>query len=126
MPRNITTQGETFQDLQQLATSMAANSTEIPHLESPRVQLVTILTQAEALVTQQAALAASRQEASKQLRELLAEARRLGNFLRVGLKQHYGPRSEKLAEFKLQPFRGRKIPKPVEPPFPTEPSPVVT
>jgi hypothetical protein len=41
--------------------------------------------------------------------------------LRQGVKQHYGIRSEKLAEFGLQPFRGRKTktepePKPETPP----------
>jgi len=120
MPRNITTQGETLQDLKQLATSMAANSAEISHLDSPRIRLEAILQQAGELVTHQAALAASRQETSKQLRELITEARRLGNFLRVGLKEHYGPRSEKLAEYRLQPFRGRKSAKPDEPEAPTE------
>ncbi|HEX7185186.1 MAG TPA: hypothetical protein VF756_25395 [Thermoanaerobaculia bacterium] len=38
----------------------------------------------------------------------LAEGRKLATFLRTGVKQHYGNRSEKLAEFDLQPFRGRK------------------
>lgn len=123
MPREITTQGETIQDLQNLATTMAASSSEFPHLEPPRVQLVTILGQAQELITLQADLAAKRQETSKKLRELLTEGRRLGNFLRVGLKQFYGPRSEKLAAFRMQPFRGFKAAKPEEPVTPAAPAP---
>lgn len=125
MPRDITTQGETMQDLQNLATAMAANSAEIPHLEPPRLQLETILGQAQGIMTLQADLAAQRQEASRKLRELLTEGRRLGNFLRVGLKQHYGPRSEKLAAFRMLPFRGFKTAKPQDPETPVAPAPQI-
>jgi vacuolar-type H+-ATPase subunit I/STV1 len=123
MPRNIITQGETLQDLQNLATAVAANSAEVPHLESPRTKLETTLGQAAEIIALQADLAAKRQEASKKLRELITEGRRLGNFLRVGLKQHYGPRSEKLAAFRMQPFRGFKTAKPGEPEEPKAPAP---
>ena len=123
MPRNIITQGETIQDLQNLAATMVAYIKEIPHLESSRDKLEGLLSQMGPLITQQADLAAQRQEVSKKIRELLSEARRLGAFLRAGLKQHYGPRSEKLATFKLQPFRGRKTAKPEEPEAPPAPAP---
>lgn len=123
MPRNIITQGETLNDLQNLATSLAANIKEVPHLDPSRAQLETLLSQARELITLQAELAAKRQETSKKLQELLTDGRRLGNFLRVGLKQHYGPRSEKLAAYKLQPFRGRKTAQPEEPANPPAPAP---
>lgn len=123
MPRNVITQGETIQDLQNLAATMAVYIKEVPHLEAPRGQLEGLLSQMGLLITQQADLAAQRQEVSKKLRDLLTEARRLGSFLRVGLKQHYGPRSEKLTTFKLQPFRGRKAAKPEEPENPPVPAP---
>jgi hypothetical protein len=126
MTMPILTQGETIQDLQNLAASMAVYIKEVPHLEGPRDKLVGLLTQMGPLITQQADLGAQRQEVSQKIRTLLTEARRLGNFLRIGLKEHYGPRSEKLATFKLQPFRGRKTAKPEEretPPAPTPTSP---
>ena len=124
MTRNIITQGETLNDLQNLATSLAANIKEIPHLDASRAQLETILSQARELITLQAELAAKRQETSKKLQELLTDGRRLGNFLRVGLKQHYGPRSEKLSAYKIQPFRGRKTAQPEEPANPPASTPV--
>jgi len=123
MPRDITTQGETIQDLQNLTATMAAYIQEVPHLEAPRALLEGLLGQMGPLIIRQADLGAQRQETSKELRGLLTEARRLGNFLRVGLKQHYGPRSEKLTTFRLQPFRGRKTAKPEEPEFPTAAAP---
>src|SRR6185295_15712011 len=65
---------------------------------------------------------AAKQEASLQLRTSLAECERLANILRLGVKQHYGIRSEKLAEFGLQPFRGSKTPD-AEEPQPSAPTP---
>lgn len=45
-------------------------------------------------------------------------------FLNAGLRQHYGKDSEKLAEFNLVPFRGRRAksepPVPPMPPAPPE------
>jgi hypothetical protein len=123
MSKESTTQGEIIQDLQNLAATMAAYIQEIPHLEAPLEKLGGLLNQVGPLITLQADLGSQRQETSKKLRELLTEASRLGTFLRVGLKQHYGPRSEKLTTFKMQPFRGRKTTKPEEPENPPAPAP---
>jgi hypothetical protein len=57
----------------------------------------------------QAAQKAAKQEASKTLKTAVLEGDRLANLLRTALKQHYGIRSEKLAEFGMQPFRGRNL-----------------
>jgi hypothetical protein len=59
-------------------------------------------------VNQQSALMAEKQDASQQLAEALTEAERLATVLRLAVKQHFGICAEKLVEFKLQPFRGRK------------------
>lgn len=123
MPRDIITQAETIQDLRNLAATVAANIAEVPHLDPSRIKLEGVLGRLGALITLQADLAAQRQEASKELRGLLGDGRRLGNFLRAGLKEHYGPRSEKLAAYKMLPFRGRKAAKPEEPETPPAPAP---
>ena len=94
--------------LQQLATSIAANTSELPHLEKSCLQYVEMVGNLQEIAKQQAALVASKQEASKQFRTLLLECQRLASVLRAAIKQHYGIRSEKLAEYNLQPFRGRK------------------
>jgi hypothetical protein len=55
----------------------------------------------------QAAQRAAKQSASQTLKSTVIEGERLANLLRSAVKQHYGIRSEKLAEFGLRPFRGR-------------------
>ena len=96
---------------------LQANSGELPHLEVPVVKLEGLLTRAEDLTKEQAALAASRQETTRQLKEVITEGKRLSTLLRQALRQHFGIRSERLAEFGLQPFRGRqRKEKPVPPP----------
>lgn len=46
---------------------------------------------------------------SKRLKVLIDEGQRLATGLRKLLTENYGVRSEKLAEFGMQPFRGRKV-----------------
>jgi hypothetical protein len=94
-------------DLQRLLASLTANSADLPHLETPRLKLERLLAQAQEVTKQQSAAAAVKQEASEQLQSMVVEGTRLGNALRVMLKEHYGVRAPKLAEFGMQPFRGR-------------------
>jgi hypothetical protein len=109
-------------DLQRLLAPLTANSADLVHLEATRTRFAEFLAQAEDAATRQGVHAAAKQEASQQLRTSLAECERLANILRLGVKQHYGIRSEKLAEFELQPFRGRKS-KDAEEAEPSAPSP---
>jgi hypothetical protein len=95
-------------DLQRFTAALVANKTELLHLEGSITRLETLLGQAQQAVTQQKALTASKQETSKQIKAALIEGRRLATGLGSLLKEFYGTRSEKLAEFGLQPFRGRK------------------
>jgi hypothetical protein len=94
-------------DWQRLLAPVKANGEELAHLEVPRAKLEALMARAVELNKEQAARAADKQEASRQLREIIPEGNRLANLLRVGIREHYGPRAEKLSEFELQPFRGR-------------------
>ena len=107
MTTRETTNAGVLGDLQRLAGKLEANSKDLPHLEAPRAKLVVLMARVLEINTQQGALMASKQEASKELKTLLTEGQRLGNAMRAMVKEHYGIRSEKLAEFGLQPFRGR-------------------
>jgi hypothetical protein len=108
--------------LLQFNAALAANAPDLPHIEGARVRLERALTEAQEISKQQAALAASKQEASKRLTTLLEEGVRLATAIRKLLGDNYGIRSEKLTEFGLQPFRGRMAKKGVvvkpEPPAP--------
>jgi hypothetical protein len=95
---------------------------ELAHLEVPRAQLVAFMEQARQIAAAQAAQRAAKQESSVSLKQAIVEGDRLTNLLRAALKQHYGPRSEKLTEFGVQPFRGRKQKK-AEPETPQAPEP---
>jgi len=116
--------GSTQSSWKLLSTSLAANSKDLPHLEAHRVELADTLTKTEELTTQIAALTASKQEASKQLEVLMVGGRKLATYLRVGVKQNYGNRSEKLVEFGLQPLRIHR--KAAEAPAPTPAAPGTT
>ncbi|HEX3129671.1 MAG TPA: hypothetical protein VH394_20200 [Thermoanaerobaculia bacterium] len=95
-----------------LAAGLEANEADLPHLDSPRQELTDLMAEAQNLLAQQAAQAAAKQETTKRLQELIDRGLKLATFLRVGVKQHYGTRSEKLVEFHLQPFRGRRSAQP--------------
>jgi hypothetical protein len=126
MSTRETTNAGVLGDLQRLAGKLEANSKDLPHLEVPRAKLGVLMTRVLEINTQQGAWTASKQEASKELKTLLNEGQRLANAMRAMVKEHYGIRSEKLAEFGLQPFRGRvrkaKAPTP-DTPQPSAPVP---
>ena len=98
---------ESFDVWRQLMAAVTANATELPHLEVPRAKLSALLTEALDLGPKQASLAADKQEASRRLQEIVVAGRKLATFLRTGIREHYGNRSEKLAEFRVKTFRGR-------------------
>lgn len=108
---------------QGLLTKVEAAIAEIPQLEPFRLKLAAILVQVLGLSRQQDAMRASKQEASKQLRQLIAEGSRVAAVMRAAIKDHYGPREEKIAEFGLQPFRGRKVKTSPAVPAPQTPTP---
>ena|SRR5947209_5387964 len=112
--------------LGRLNTALAANSGDLPDLEGTRNKLAGLYTQAQDAVKRQAELRAEKQELSKQLKTVFTESDRLANVARKALQAHYGIRAEKLVEFGIQPFRGRKLAKaaPGTPGTPQPPGPV--
>lgn len=113
---------ETIGNLARLTAALGANATEIPHLEGIRGRLEKILADAQEAAKQQAALIASKQEATNRLQALTKEGLRLSAGVQKLLQQNYGLSSEKLAEFGIQPFRGRKAKK-ADPEQPGTPAP---
>lgn len=93
---------------QKFLASIEANPDLAP-MEPWRQQLATLLSRGVELSQQQAAMAASKQERSKQIQAILSEGQRLATGMRKMIVHQYGARSEKLTEFGLQPYRGRKV-----------------
>lgn len=117
--------GATLNGWERLLASMEANPEDFKTLEDYRVKLKSMLDTARQASAQQAAMDAAKQEATQSLQSLLTEGRKLATFLRGGVKQRYGDRSEKLVEFGLSPLRtktkAKADPKPsvTPPPAPT-------
>lgn len=120
MPKKTNNVGR-LGELKHLTTSIEANRQDLSHVEVTWSTLVDVVTRAEVLVKQQAAFTASKQQTSQELRGLLIEGERLATILRLAIKQRYGIRSEKLAEYRMQPFRGLKRNGKPEPEGPKEP-----
>ncbi|MFY9826012.1 MAG: hypothetical protein WAM82_31875 [Thermoanaerobaculia bacterium] len=108
-----------------LLAALVSNIAALAHLEPLRAQLAAQLDKLVEVHNQQAGLIASKQDMSKQLRTIVIEGDRLATLLRSAVKQHYGIRSEKVAEFGVQPFRGKARKVTPEPEPPTAPSPPV-
>jgi hypothetical protein len=101
-----TTHNGILGEWQKFLAAVAANP-DLAALEPWRAKLSGLLARGVELSQQQAALTASKQEKSKQIQALLAEGNRLVTSMRRIIADQYGIQAEKLAEFGIQPFRGR-------------------
>jgi hypothetical protein len=116
--------------LQRFNMALTTNKAELPDLEASRVKFDTMVGQTQDTANHQGALLGQKQDLSKQLRSQIIESERMANVMRKAIQAHYGIRAEKLAEFGIQPFRGRPrtaktTPTPAPTPAPT-PEPPTT
>jgi hypothetical protein len=121
---------ETLGSLQKLNAALTANAVSLPNLEAERQRFNEMVSATLEAFTRQGSLTSEKQEASLMLQNLLSETSRLATSLRFSVKSLYGIRSEKLVEFGMKPFRGRKPAQPVQPsptpdPDPVDPGPTV-
>ena len=123
MPRRETRKAGILGDLERLSATMEAYKEQLSHLEPFRLKLGGLVTRSLEVSQQQAAFQASKQEASKQLRQLLTQGLRVADVIRTAVRDHFGPQEERIAEFGVQPFRGRKVKTPTGTP-PTPPASV--
>ena len=103
---------------QRWIAALVANGADLGHLEVPRTELESLAAQGQGLIQTQSQLTAAKQDASRELAEVMVEGQRLVTVLKLSVKHHYGIDSEKLAEFGLQPFRGRSRKSAEPPPLP--------
>jgi hypothetical protein len=107
-----------------LLAALMENAADLPHLAIPRDQLQAYLDEAHGLTASQAAQAAAKQQTSRRLEDVVNLGSKLATSLRVAIKVVYGNRSEKLTEFRIQPFRGRtRAPETPPPVLPEAPVP---
>lgn len=100
---------ETMGELHRFARTITPETTAgHVYLEHAHAKLTRFLEEIDRLTVERDFHAARKQEATQQRNKLLAEGSRLATAMRVTLKDHLGPDNERLAEFGIQPFRGRK------------------
>lgn len=113
-----------FRDWEELVGALAQNEGIHPHLTLPRQKLELLLAEAREMASLQAIHAARKQEASSRLTTILNQGVKLATFLRNGVREHFGNRSETLAEYRIQPFRGRYQVETPPPVYPESPAPI--
>jgi hypothetical protein len=118
-----TTQAGVLGALLRLRAALEANADELAHLEGTRQRFANLVNEAQTRAQAQAAFAASKQEASRELERFLVEGQRMATGLGRLLREFYGIGAEKLTEFGLQPFRGRTRRTETEQPEPPGPEP---
>ena len=80
----------------------------VPFAEHGNAQLQRYLEEIEKLSIERDFHHARKLEATKRIREILANGRKTATLLRGALKYYHGPDSERLTAYGIQPFRGRK------------------
>jgi hypothetical protein len=109
------TQSAVLGDLLRLSDALTENADDLQMIGGAVTELDAIVQQAKEAASRQAAATATKLVATDDLNRLLREGSRLATALRQQVKYRYGISSPKLAEFGMQPFRGRKKATPVEP-----------
>jgi len=110
---------EMLGSLQRLLSAMVGKASETPQLEGSRAIFDGKVGRVLELAQEHAGLTASKQDFTRQFQEALADAQRMATAMRAALKSHYGPDSDMLVEFGIQPFRFKSR-KRKEPPPPIE------
>jgi hypothetical protein len=91
-----------------LATSVAANKDDLPHLQDMSTQLGAETAGAKAALVRKSTQKAEVQQTTQDLKGFIARGTDLATRLRTGVRSKYGNRSEKLTEFEVRPLRKRK------------------
>jgi hypothetical protein len=105
-----------MKEWEMLLATVASNKDDLPYIDGYRQQLEVEMAGAKAASVRQSASQAEAQQASRDLEEFLTRGRDLANRMRSGVRAKYGIRGEKLKEFGLRVFRGKKKTSSVKPP----------
>ena len=103
-------------DWERLLAAVTANQDALLFLSAYKQQLEVEMAGARLASIRQAATQAEAQQASRDLEGFIERGQDLATRIRAGIKTRYGSRSEKLKEFGLKVFRGRKKVTDLKPP----------
>lgn len=113
---------DTVEDWEGLLTSARNNADKLPDISRHTTALELVLGQTKEVKALQASHTAARQEATQQLKKLVAQGRELAIRLRAVVKGEIGPTSERLVQFKVKPARKRPRKTAEKPPEVTTPA----
>lgn len=126
MPAVASSHADVVDDWEGLLTAARNQVEKLPDVGRHISALELVLGQTKAMKAQQDSFTAARQEATQELKKLVAEGRDLAIRLRGAVKAEIGPRSERLVQFNMKPIRKRsrktKAEEPPEVTTPTAPS----
>lgn len=94
----------------QTSTRLGERKEEFQHLQDHRIQMEGISQQYKVLNEEYKAVSGRKLELSDEMRQLFRKGENLLSFLRMGIRQHYGPDSEKLFAFDMVPTTRRARP----------------
>jgi len=103
--RKVLTVGEWMELVALVPAELAASSLPLKHAHD---KLRGMLGEVQGLVAERDSLEAQKQIATKRINEILVAGGKTATLVRDILREHFGPDSEQLVAFKIQPFRGRK------------------
>lgn len=116
--------GELMFEIRHTLNAVAANQADLAFLTDQTVELTTVLEGAEGAKNRQDQFKGMVQQATRDLEAFLTRGQELLTRVRNGIRTRYGLKSEKLAEFGMQPrrppLRKKKEEKPPEPAPPTQ------
>src|ERR1700712_3109892 len=110
-----TSMADFMTDWDKLLKRVTANSAELPDLSVYSAPLAQILEAAKEGIAELNGHRGVKQEATKTLKEVLAQGSLAATKLRAAVKAHYGRDSERLVEYNMRPIRPGKR-KPATPP----------
>jgi len=114
---------DTVEDWEGLLTSARNNTDKLPDISRhTATALEQVLAQTKEMKALQKSHTAGRQEATQQLKKLMAQGRELAIRLRAVVKGEIGPMNERLVQFKVAPLRKRPRKTAEKPPEVTTPA----
>jgi len=113
---------DTVEDWEGLLTSARNNTDKLPDISRHTAALEQMLAQTKEMKALQHSHTAARQEATQQLKKLMAQGRELAIRLRAVVKGEIGPMNERLVQFKVAPLRKRPRKTAEKPPEVTTPA----
>lgn len=106
--------GELMSEMRHTLNAVNANQADLAFLADQTVELTTVLEGAEDARKRQDHFKAQVQQATRDLEAFLKQGQELLTRIRNGIRTRYGLKSEKLAEFGMQPRRPPQRKKPEE------------